>query len=56
MEKATTPALEALMNAPSIAAMLAQPTSKPAYVKPKPRVLSDQEIETMATMIAGGMQ
>lgn len=56
MDKATTPALEALMNAPSIAAMLAQPTSKPAYVKPKPRVLSDQEIETMASMIAGGMQ
>lgn len=56
IDRARTPALEALMQMPSIAAMIAQPTSKPAYVKPKPRTLSDEEIEIMSTMIAGGMK
>jgi hypothetical protein len=56
MEMGKTPALEWLKMMPQLAAMAAQPApEKPKYVKPKPRVLSDQEIETMANMIAGGM-
>lgn len=54
----TTPALDMLKVAPYFAAMAAaqaQPEKKKTYVKPKPRVLSDAEIESMANMIAGGM-
>lgn len=59
MSRGTTPALQWLEKLPQIAALAAQPApeiQKPKYVKPKPRVLSDQEIESMASMIAGGMQ
>jgi hypothetical protein len=54
----TVPALEWLRMMPQLAAMAAQPAPqapRATYVKPKPRVLSDQEIEIMANMIAGGM-
>lgn len=57
-QKGTVPALEWLKAMPQLAAMAAQPAPeapKPRYVKPKPRTLSDQEIEIMANMIAGGM-
>lgn len=52
---AQTPALQALMSAPSVAASMAQ-TAPRATGKPAPRVLSDAEIELMSNMIAGGMQ
>jgi hypothetical protein len=54
----TSRAQEQMKMAPYFAAMIAaqaQPEKKKTYVKPKPRVLSDAEIETMANMIAGGM-
>lgn len=57
-QKGTVPALEWLKMMPQLAAMAAQPAPeapKPRYVKPQPRTLSDQEIEIMANMIAGGM-
>jgi len=59
MASGTNPALLALEQLPQIAALMSQPAPepvKPKYVKPKPRTLSDAEIETMASMIAGGMQ
>lgn len=59
MASGTNPALLALEKLPQIAALMSQPAPepvKPKYVKPKPRTLSDAEIETMASMIAGGMQ
>jgi hypothetical protein len=51
-ENAFNPALALLAKAPLYAASLSTPAAKPA--KAKPRTLSDQEIETMASMIAGG--
>lgn len=51
-ENAFNPALALLAQAPLYAASLSTPAPKP--VKAKPRTLSDQEIETMASMIAGG--
>lgn len=47
-------ALDIIPQAIATASMLAQPAPKPRYVKPKPRVLSDQEITMMATMLSGG--
>lgn len=57
-QKGTTPALEWLSAMPQLAAMAAQPAPeapRPQYVRPKPRTLSDEEIEIMSNMIAGGM-
>lgn len=54
-QQGTIPAIQLIEKAGPMAGLLATPTPKPTYVKPKPRVLSDQEIESMATMIAGGM-
>ena len=51
-ENAFNPALALLSKAPLYAASLSTPSAKP--VKAKPRTLSDQEIESMASMIAGG--
>lgn len=50
-ENAFNPALALLGKAPLYAASLSTPAT---VAKAKPRVLSDQEIESMATMIAGG--
>lgn len=52
MEKGITPALALLAQAPKYAAQLSTPA--PRAQKAKPRVLSDQEIDSMANMIAGG--
>ena len=54
-QQGTIPAMQLIQQAGPIAAMLSQPAAKPKYVKPKPRVLSDQEIEQMSNMIAGGL-
>ena len=54
-QQGTIPAMQLIREAGPLAGLLATPTPKPTYVKPKPRVLSDQEIESMASMIAGGM-
>lgn len=54
-QQGTIPAMQLMQQAGPIAAMLSQPAAKPKYVKPKPRVLSDQEIEQMSNMIAGGL-
>ena len=54
-QQGTIPAMQLIQQAGPIAAMLSQPAAKPRYVKPKPRVLSDQEIEQMSNMIAGGL-
>lgn len=56
--KGTTPALEWLKMIPQLAAMASQPAPEqpePRYSKPAPRVLSDEEINLMSNMIAGGM-
>lgn len=45
-------ALQILPQAMAAAAALSQPAPKPS--RPAPRVLSDQEIATMATMLSGG--
>ena len=54
-QQGTIPAMQLIQQAGPMAGLLATPTPKPTYVKPKPRVLSDQEIESMASMIAGGI-
>ena len=54
-QQGTVRAMDLIQKAGPIAAMLSQPAAKPKYVKPKPRVLSDQEIEQMSNMIAGGL-
>lgn len=54
IERAQVPALQALLQGPGLAASMAVPAAKAS--RPAPRVLSDSEIETMANMIAGGMQ
>lgn len=55
MQAAVVPALQWLMNAPMAASYVAQPAPESMAGKRTPRTLSDQEIETMANMIAGGM-
>lgn len=55
MRAAVVPALQWLMNAPMAASYVAQPAPEKTTGKAAPRTLSDQEIETMANMIAGGM-
>lgn len=52
LEKGITPALALLAKAPTYAAQLSAPA--PRAQRAKPRVLSDQEIDSMANMIAGG--
>ena len=54
-QQGTIRGMDLIQQAGPIAAMLSQPAAKPKYVKPKPRVLSDQEIEQMSNMIAGGL-
>lgn len=56
-KKGTTPALEWMRMLPQIAALVAQPAPEmpKASGKAAPRVLSDEEINSMATMIAGGL-
>lgn len=54
MQQGTIPAMKLLQEGAPLAALLSTPQPKAAPAKPKPRVLSDQEIETMANMIAGG--
>lgn len=51
-ENGFNPALTLLSQMPQYAAALSTPAPQPA--KAKPRTLSDQEIESMASMIAGG--
>lgn len=58
MGKGTTPALEWLKMIPQLAAMASQPAPQQPgtrYSEPAPRVLSDEEINLMSNMIAGGM-
>ncbi len=56
-QRGTVPALQWLQRMPQLAALAAMPApEKPKATRPAPRVLSDQEIDTMANMIAGGMQ
>lgn len=52
IETGYNPALAAISMASLMGSQ--ELSSAPRYVTPQPRVLSDQEIETMATMIAGG--
>lgn len=55
-DRGTVPALQWLAMMPQYAALASQPApkeSKPG--RPAPRVLSDDEINTMANMIAGGL-
>lgn len=54
-QKGTIPAMQLIQKAGPIAAMLSQPAAKPRAARPAPRVLSDQEINAMANMIAGGI-
>lgn len=55
-QKGTVPALQWLSMMPKLAAMAAQPApEKPKATKPALRTLSDEEINTMSSMIAGGL-
>lgn len=55
VQRGSTPALNMLSVAPYFAAMAAQSVPKAKAGKPAMRTLSDQEIETMSNMIAGGL-
>lgn len=55
VQKGTIPGLQLLQQGMPIASLLSTPQPKAQAVKPAPRVLSDQEIQTMANMIAGGI-
>lgn len=56
IQRGTTPALDMLAIAPYFAAMASRSVPKAkTSTKPAMRTLSDQEIETMSNMIAGGL-
>jgi hypothetical protein len=55
IQRGTTPALDMLAIAPYFAAMASRSVPKAKTGKPAMRTLSDQEIETMSNMIAGGL-
>ena len=55
IQKGTIPAINILQQALPVAAMMATPQPRVQASRPAPRVLSDQEIQSMANMIAGGI-